>query len=240
MRQCERQDRRRGSHCRGTGITPPGLERLWTITKGRPEVVIAVLDGPVEPKSVPGTSRPQRRRRARHACLFNHCRIERRRCSRHRTFVHACLIPIFGPHPQVDQVCTQEELAAGITRALDQRRQHHQHQRLAAGRPPRTLHRSQQSPAGCGRARCPGCGRRRQSGLRMRHAFRPRSPASSLSARTTRTASRCVAATGVPTSVRKASWRPASMCPGPASAVGSAAHRAPASPQRWCRASPAC
>ena len=30
----------------------PGLDRLWAITKGRPEIVIAVLDGPVDAVSV--------------------------------------------------------------------------------------------------------------------------------------------------------------------------------------------
>jgi len=30
----------------------PGLARLWAITKGRPEVVIAVLDGPVDAATV--------------------------------------------------------------------------------------------------------------------------------------------------------------------------------------------
>ena len=98
----------------------PGLERLWKITKGRPEVVIAVLDGPVEAKSVPG--------------------IVPSGGAEHGTHVYSIIagssdavvpgiaplctlasIPIFGPaSSQVDQVCTQEELAAGITRALDQ------------------------------------------------------------------------------------------------------------------------
>ena len=123
--------------------------------------------------------RPQRRRRARHACLFNHCGIERRRCSRHRAFVHACLHSdlracILAGRPGL------HARRAGCRHHARARsgRQHHQHQRLAAGGSPRTLHRSQQSLAGRGRARCPGCGRRRQSGLRMRRAsrFGPRRP----------------------------------------------------------------
>ena len=100
----------------------PGLEGLWTITKGRPEVVIAVLDGPVEPKSVPDRQ------------IVPSGGVE------HGTHVYSVIagssdavvpgiaplctlasIPIFGPvSSQIDQVCTQEELAAGITRALDQ------------------------------------------------------------------------------------------------------------------------
>ena len=100
----------------------PGLEGLWTITRGRPEVVIAVLDGPVEFKSVPGTK------------IVPSGGVE------HGTHVYSIIagssdavvpgiaplctlasIPICGPaSSQVDQVCTQEELAAGITRALDQ------------------------------------------------------------------------------------------------------------------------
>ncbi len=34
----------------------PGLARLWSLTKGRPEVVIAVLDGPVDAAAVPHAS----------------------------------------------------------------------------------------------------------------------------------------------------------------------------------------
>ena len=33
----------------------PGLDRLWALTKGRPEVRIAVLDGPADVASVAGT-----------------------------------------------------------------------------------------------------------------------------------------------------------------------------------------
>jgi cyanobactin maturation PatA/PatG family protease len=97
----------------------PGLERLWTITKGRPEVVIAVLDGPVDAASV-----------AVRNTLTPSCAVK------HGTHVHSIIsgsgdpavpglapgcttisIPIFNAEAQ--QICTQEELAAGIHTALD-------------------------------------------------------------------------------------------------------------------------
>jgi subtilisin family serine protease len=97
----------------------PGLERLWTVTKGRPEVVIAVLDGPVDAASV-----------AVHNTLTPSGAVE------HGTHVHSIIsgsgdaavpglapgcttisIPIFNAEAQ--QICTQEELAAGIRTALE-------------------------------------------------------------------------------------------------------------------------
>ena len=101
----------------------PGLARLWAITKGRPDVAIAVLDGPVDPASVAQPS------------LSPSGVVE------HGTHVYSIIagssdtiipgiapgcrvfsIPIFAPaNGSAQQVCTQEELAAGIRSAVEQR-----------------------------------------------------------------------------------------------------------------------
>jgi len=100
----------------------PGLARLWAITKGRPEIVIAVLDGPVDPSSV------------RRADLSPDGVVE------HGTHVYSVIagsadavipgiapgctvvsIPVFAPAAEGTQAtCTQEQLAAGIRSALTQ------------------------------------------------------------------------------------------------------------------------
>ena len=99
----------------------PGLARLWSITKGRPEVVIAVLDGPVDASSVARAP------------------VTQSGNADHGTHVYSIIsgsgdavvpgiaplctlasIPIFGPAAlQTAQICTQEELATGIRKALD-------------------------------------------------------------------------------------------------------------------------
>jgi cyanobactin maturation PatA/PatG family protease len=101
----------------------PGLARLWAVTKGRPEVVIAVLDGPVDASSVASVS------------LAPSGVVE------HGTHVYSIIagsndavvpgiapgckvvsIPIFSAVPAGTQpICSQEELAAGIRKALEQR-----------------------------------------------------------------------------------------------------------------------
>jgi cyanobactin maturation PatA/PatG family protease len=102
----------------------PGLDRLWAFTKGRPEIVIAVLDGPVDRASVAGQGH-----------LAPSGAVE------HGTHVHSIIagsadavvpglapgcitlsIPIFAPTAHSSQqICTQEELAAGIRTALDRK-----------------------------------------------------------------------------------------------------------------------
>jgi cyanobactin maturation PatA/PatG family protease len=101
----------------------PGLDRLWSLTKGRPEIVIAVLDGPVDPASVSN------------AGLGPSGVVE------HGTHVYSIIsgsgdgiipgiapeckvvsIPIFDAAPAGNQpVCTQERLAAGIRNAVAER-----------------------------------------------------------------------------------------------------------------------
>jgi cyanobactin maturation PatA/PatG family protease len=101
----------------------PGLARLWAITKGRPEIAIAVLDGPVDPLSVAQPS------------LSPSGVVE------HGTHVYSIIagssdtiipgiapgcrvfsVPIFAPaNGSAQQVCTQGELAAGIRSAVEQR-----------------------------------------------------------------------------------------------------------------------
>jgi cyanobactin maturation PatA/PatG family protease len=103
----------------------PGLDRLWAVTKGRPEVVVAILDGPVEASSVA----PE------HGLTRSSSAVE------HGTHVYSIIsgsadglvpglapgctalsIPIFaGASPGAQQICTQGELAAGIRAALQRR-----------------------------------------------------------------------------------------------------------------------
>ena len=102
----------------------PGLDRLWAVTKGRPEIVIAVLDGPVDQASVAGQGR-----------LAPSGAVE------HGTHVHSIIagsadavvpglapgcttlsVPIFAAAASpAQQICTQAELAAGIRTALDRK-----------------------------------------------------------------------------------------------------------------------
>ncbi len=99
----------------------PGLARLWSLTKGRPEVVIAVLDGPVDAAAVP------------------HASLEPSGVLEHGTHVCSIIagsgdavvpgiapgctvasIPIFSAGEKGAQpICTQGELAAGIRKALE-------------------------------------------------------------------------------------------------------------------------
>ncbi len=99
----------------------PGLARLWSLTKGRPEVVIAVLDGPVD------------------AAAVAHASLEPSGVLQHGTHVCSIIagssdavvpgiapgctvasIPIFRAGAEGAQpICTQGELAAGIREALE-------------------------------------------------------------------------------------------------------------------------
>jgi subtilisin family serine protease len=102
----------------------PGLDRLWAITKGRPEIVIAVLDGPVDGASVAdrGPSGAQRRCRAWHPRPVHRRRLSRWSRTGTGTGLHHISIPIFAPAAHsAQQICTQEELAAGIRTALDRK-----------------------------------------------------------------------------------------------------------------------
>jgi hypothetical protein len=95
----------------------PGLELLWSITRGRPDVRIAVLDGPLDTSVLQPASA--------HEPIV-----------RHGTHVHSIIsgardvpgiaagcevfsIPVFGESPQAARAtCTQQQLAAGIHAAL--------------------------------------------------------------------------------------------------------------------------
>jgi cyanobactin maturation PatA/PatG family protease len=101
----------------------PGLARLWAITKGRPEIVVAVLDGSVD-----------------HSVVANNG-VTPSGGQGHGTHVYSIIsgstdhtlpgiapgctltsVPIFAAGPAgTQQICTQAELAAGIRAALDQR-----------------------------------------------------------------------------------------------------------------------
>jgi len=102
----------------------PGLDRLWAVTKGRPKIVIAVLDGPVD-----------------HASVAVQGRLAPSGVAEHGTHIHSIIagsadavvpglapgcttlsVPIFAPATaRAQQICTQEELAAGIRTALDRK-----------------------------------------------------------------------------------------------------------------------
>lgn len=100
----------------------PGLDRLWALTKGRPEVRIAVLDGPADAASVAGTH------------------IMASGVVEHGTHVQSIIagssdlvvpglapgctvfsIPIFDSAAAAEPTCTQDKLATGIRSALDRR-----------------------------------------------------------------------------------------------------------------------
>ncbi len=99
----------------------PGLERLWSITKGDPSVRIAVLDGPADTAAVAGLQ------------------LEASGGLEHGTLVHSIIsgssdavlpglapnctvlsIPIFETR-QGKQVCSQSDLARGIRQAVAER-----------------------------------------------------------------------------------------------------------------------
>jgi cyanobactin maturation PatA/PatG family protease len=103
----------------------PGLDRLWAITKGLPDVTVAVLDGPVDRSAVAVAA----------AGVVANGVVE------HGTHVYSIIsgssdavvpgiaprctilsIPIFDPAAGTgpSQICTQDNLAAGIGAALDQ------------------------------------------------------------------------------------------------------------------------
>jgi cyanobactin maturation PatA/PatG family protease len=109
-----------------TGVTAewlsrlPGLDRLWSITKGRPEIYIAVLDGPAD-----------------QASLFQNAGVQANGLIDHGTHVCSIIsgsadglvpgiapncsvisIPIFDPARGRSSICTQGDLAEGIRNAL--------------------------------------------------------------------------------------------------------------------------
>jgi hypothetical protein len=94
----------------------PGLDRVWAITKGRPEVVIAVLDGPVDATSVAnGLSSSGAVEHGTHVCSI----IAGSGDAAVPGLAPGCTmlsIPIFSAGSQ--QICTQEDLAGGIRSAL--------------------------------------------------------------------------------------------------------------------------
>lgn len=97
----------------------PGLDHLWAITKGRPEVVIAVLDGPVHAASVAsGLTSSGAVEHGTHVCSI----IAGSGDAAVPGLAPGCTIlsiPIFTAGSQ--QICTQEDLASGIRTALAQR-----------------------------------------------------------------------------------------------------------------------
>jgi subtilisin family serine protease len=100
----------------------PGLERLWAITKGRPEIVIAVLDGPVDAPSVAQNGGLTRSGAVEHATHV-YSIISGSGDSVMPGLAPGCTaisIPIFAAAPTgAQQICTQGELAAGIRTALE-------------------------------------------------------------------------------------------------------------------------
>lgn len=100
----------------------PGLDRLWAVSKGRPDIVVAVLDGPVDAASLAAA------------------RVVPSGVIDHGTHVHSIIggssdavvpglapgctvisVPIFTDAPAQPAICTQEELAAGIRKAIEGR-----------------------------------------------------------------------------------------------------------------------
>src|SRR6266705_449674 len=98
----------------------PGLARLWAVTKGRPEVVIAVLDGPVDPASIaqPNLSPSGVVEHGTHVYSI----IAGSSDAIVPGIAPACKvvsIPIFDTAPAGTQpMCSQEALATGIRGAL--------------------------------------------------------------------------------------------------------------------------
>jgi hypothetical protein len=97
----------------------PGLDRLWAITKGHPDVVITVLDGPVDKASVANGLTPSGvLEHGTHVCSIIAGAADATvpglapNCS-------TLSIPIFAATSQ--QICTQEDLATGIRAALARR-----------------------------------------------------------------------------------------------------------------------
>jgi cyanobactin maturation PatA/PatG family protease len=106
----------------------PGLDRLWTVTKGLPEIRIAVLDGPVAEGSVEDQS-------------VRSGRLAPSSVAAHGTLVHSIIagspeagipglaagcsvlsIPIFDDTADGEQPsCTQSDLAKSIHKAIDAR-----------------------------------------------------------------------------------------------------------------------
>jgi len=100
----------------------PGLDRLWSITRGSTDVTIAVLDGPVDESSVAASGvRPNGLiDHGTHVCSI----IAGSRDASAPGIAPGCTIlsvPIFDAEDGQGggQVCTQENLAGGIHAALD-------------------------------------------------------------------------------------------------------------------------
>jgi len=97
----------------------PGLDRLWAITKGRREVVIAVLDGPVDAPSIAnGLTFSGAVEHGTHVCSI----IAGSGDTAVPGLAPGCTVlsvPIFPAGSQ--QICTQANLAAGVRSALAQR-----------------------------------------------------------------------------------------------------------------------
>jgi cyanobactin maturation PatA/PatG family protease len=100
----------------------PGLSRLWALTRGRPDIVVAVLDGPVEATAVAqGMSQSGVVEHGTHVYSI----IAGSSDAIIPGVAPGCTIisiPIFAAGPRgTPQTCTQQELAAAIHRALERR-----------------------------------------------------------------------------------------------------------------------